>query len=660
MPNPVNYPAPEDSPTEVVAKLNEWFEDGERESHEARVEAEEGFDFYAGDQWDEADKAALEQAGRPALTINRIFPTVNSLSGTERQNRRAIKAYPRRGGTATVANLKTALMQHAIDESNGAFLLSEMFKEAVIGTQGWIQVNIEPDDDGSGRIVIEQPPTLEVMADPFAQEMDVNASARYIIRVKQVDRGELEAAYPEHADELDKIAAGGGGIIATLRTFVSWLTGAWSGGEDVSGKYRLAVRYYWWRQPVRRARWTDAQTGEAPKYVETEAEYANAETATAQEPGRFTLGNWRVDKVLYSAVVCGDTLLEGPTKDPMKGVTRFPLVRVIPCKGTKAFNYVGQLIGPQQEENKRRSQELAHLNSTTHSGYMVPDGALTPAMQTRLDNYGATPGVSIVYNPLKGKPERIEPGQLSQGHAELAAQASQDIKEISGVSDATLGYGAPSGTPARLVALQQRAGMVVTEPIFDQYSYAMILFGQLLDEVITAAGVYSEAEILQIVDKEDLVDRTLIEEAAAKVGQPPQPPAPRDPQAMAILTPEDQARVQAKMMEEKQVFEQQAKQYQQAVEAEVRAEVMRQLRDVKVGRYGIKIDETANSPTVRYGHFLEAMELNKATGGAIPARSLVLLSDLPNKEQLANELMPAQAPPQQGGGMPSAESMGMQ
>ena len=35
--------------------------------------------YYRGDQWDEADAAQLASEGRPALTINTILPTVNTV-----------------------------------------------------------------------------------------------------------------------------------------------------------------------------------------------------------------------------------------------------------------------------------------------------------------------------------------------------------------------------------------------------------------------------------------------------------------------------------------------------------------------------------------------------------------------------------------------------
>ena len=39
--------------------------------------------FYRGNQWDPADVATLDDEGRPALTINTILPTVNTVLGEQ-------------------------------------------------------------------------------------------------------------------------------------------------------------------------------------------------------------------------------------------------------------------------------------------------------------------------------------------------------------------------------------------------------------------------------------------------------------------------------------------------------------------------------------------------------------------------------------------------
>ena len=60
--------------------------------------------FYRGDQWDESDLAALEAEGRPALTINTVLPTVNTVLGEQSTRRADVQFKPRRNGDAEVAH----------------------------------------------------------------------------------------------------------------------------------------------------------------------------------------------------------------------------------------------------------------------------------------------------------------------------------------------------------------------------------------------------------------------------------------------------------------------------------------------------------------------------------------------------------------------------
>ena len=54
--------------------------------------------YYRGEQWDANDIATLDAEGRPALTINTILPTVNTVLGEQSSRRADIRFKPRRGG----------------------------------------------------------------------------------------------------------------------------------------------------------------------------------------------------------------------------------------------------------------------------------------------------------------------------------------------------------------------------------------------------------------------------------------------------------------------------------------------------------------------------------------------------------------------------------
>jgi hypothetical protein len=73
-----------------------------------RREAREDFDFEAGEQLNEEDKAILQDAKRPIVIFNRVGTTVDSVAGQEVGNRQEVQFLPRRLGVAKKKELLTS------------------------------------------------------------------------------------------------------------------------------------------------------------------------------------------------------------------------------------------------------------------------------------------------------------------------------------------------------------------------------------------------------------------------------------------------------------------------------------------------------------------------------------------------------------------------
>ena len=91
-----------------------------------RREAREDFDFEAGEQLSDDDKAILQDAKRPIVIFNRIGTTVDSVAG-QVGNRQEVQFLPRRRGVAKNNELLTSAAKwcrrqcDAEDESMDAF-----------------------------------------------------------------------------------------------------------------------------------------------------------------------------------------------------------------------------------------------------------------------------------------------------------------------------------------------------------------------------------------------------------------------------------------------------------------------------------------------------------------------------------------------------------
>ncbi len=55
-------------------------------THKWRNVAKQNYEFVKGKQWTDGDLNAMNKAGRPAITVNRIKPMINLLCGYSAQN----------------------------------------------------------------------------------------------------------------------------------------------------------------------------------------------------------------------------------------------------------------------------------------------------------------------------------------------------------------------------------------------------------------------------------------------------------------------------------------------------------------------------------------------------------------------------------------------
>ncbi|MEA3506805.1 MAG: hypothetical protein U9R36_04885, partial [Elusimicrobiota bacterium] len=249
-----------------------------------RKRAKENFRFYTGSQWDPKDIRKLKAQSRPALTINSILSTVNLVSGYQRQNRRDIKVYPRRGGTEKVSRALTELSKHAMDTTNGNYMKSMSFLDGAIGGKGWISLDLDYNVDPiNGDIKVERLSPFMVDEDPSADTYDLNQSAKYIIRSQWKTARQIGLIYPDKKKEFEnnidmfhKEINTYGSEVMTVETdsyqeAEEEMAPYHSQGQSADKKYKYKVRTIFWRQDERVKYLVDVKTLTAVPIDKTKA-----------------------------------------------------------------------------------------------------------------------------------------------------------------------------------------------------------------------------------------------------------------------------------------------------------------------------------------------------------------------------------------------------
>lgn len=447
-----------------------------------------GFNYYVGNQWDAADIAKLDKEKRPHLTINLVLPIINLLSGIQRQGRRDITVIARKGGLKPLAAVFTETIRHCIDVTDADYEISDCFLDGVIGNKGWLGLGINYDDDPvNGDIEVSKVSPFDMREDPDAKEYDLNRSGKFVIRDYWFDKNALLLNYPEKKAD---IKAGGLDIDPASGDVTE---------DNEKGVYRWRLRECWWKQYEKRLILINSVTGEIRPISSENREVA---LAVAAKSKLWHVKEWVVP-VLNKTVTAGNMVMEDVV-DPYNGVTMFPYYRFCPFWVDGYVMGVSQnLLGPQQEVNKRRSQALHNLNQTANSGFKVKK--VLNNYDRHLAKHGATPGVVLDESKAGGKIERIEPAPLSEGHVTSSRMSADDMKEISGANPDLMGQVIRNENESGIaIQLRQAQGMKVVELLFDNFARTQKLISLGLVDMVRFTDVYSDEEIRSIISDKNM------------------------------------------------------------------------------------------------------------------------------------------------------------
>ncbi len=163
-----------------------------------RSDAREDYKFRDGDQWDDEDKAYLEEQGRPCVTFNRIGPIVNSIKGQELNSRQEIRYLPRNvhDNDSSIVEVLNAAISFVRDSCDAEDEESDAYEDAVTCGMGWIETLVDFNEDPDGKITEERVPPLEMRWDTSSKKRNLS-DRHWHMREKWIPRGEVEEKWPK-------------------------------------------------------------------------------------------------------------------------------------------------------------------------------------------------------------------------------------------------------------------------------------------------------------------------------------------------------------------------------------------------------------------------------------------------------------------------------
>lgn len=685
MAKPVTYQAtkdkeaPKESKTTGEKLVLEDFRRARAKKREWIEAATKDYEFAVGDQWKDSDVSELESVGVKALTINKIQPNLFLISGIERQNRTDFKAFPEGEEDSVTADIATGLLKNAMKRTLGEYKLSEIFEDGVICGEGWLEPFIDYTYDLiNGDLKLKKINPFTVFVDPDSTEYDLS-DAEFVIKFTAgLTKKAIIRLFPNKKKQVEAISTGGitldqlgdgsdNGIEPQTKGYRDNAAERPTQGEIVEAEYDLTEYYY--RNYVTKYLVADKTQGTLKEVnSKEEAEnYVKQATVADQEGAATAVVIERTIPEIWVRCLVGQTEIDDYKCSFFPMWKSYPLIpffahRIttpIKKKHLMVQGIVRSLIDPQLELNKRRTQELRHLNSSTNSGWLSPKGAWVKKADVK--KFGSSAGAILEYNQGKDKPERIYPMALSAGHHELSAQAGQDIKEISGINADLLALQEGGQSSGRAIHLRQQQGVVMLQRILDNYGQTKQLLGRFilsqlgqLYSVDTATKVMGQAFITEnfSIPVHELAQKAM----ARKQAYPNAPISPEEQKAIA-QTQAFNAEVQNahKMVNEaagqpgapqqgiSPVVDEMGE-LVMVVDQEAVGQVFNMvLTDTEVGKYDIAVGEAANSQTVKFANYLMLTEMAKS-GMPIPPDVIVEESglQLSSKKKILNSIAAAQ------------------
>jgi len=403
------------------------------------TKAERCDNFYNGEQWNAADKAKLARQRRPALTLNKLLPSVAAIQGQQLSNRSDVSFRPKDGGNPETAMALDKLWLHISQTNHLDELESDVFTDGIITSRGFYDVRMDFSDNIYGDVRIKLLNPYNVIVDPDAEEYDPKAWKEAWL-TKWLSHDDIERLYGKDVSKQLK-----GKIQSRYEIgydFVDKRFGSFGGSErrvgdefdpDATHRRRFRVLERQHRTKSIRPHFVDIITGETRVIPEG---WGPEKIAMAVQYYNLQVIKRPYEEIHWTVTI--DDVLAHNEKSPYSDFTivpYFPFFR----HGT-TIGLVENMIDPQELYNKTKSQELHVINSTANGGWQGEEGQLANMSEEELEHRGAETGLVIMRKKGTLPLEKIQPNQIPSGLDRIGYMAAEDLKEISMASDSLRGF----------------------------------------------------------------------------------------------------------------------------------------------------------------------------------------------------------------------------
>ena len=174
--------------------------------------AQKSQEFFLGDQLTDDEQKTLLESGMPDFIVNRITPVIEMMKFFATANNPRWQAVGAEGSDIDVAAVHADIADYCWYNSDGDSLYSHAVQDALVKGLGFLQVDVDPDQDrGMGEVIFQRVDPFDVYVDPMSRDF-LFRDANYIIIKKDLPKSQLINLFPDSKAKIKKANSDGTSI----------------------------------------------------------------------------------------------------------------------------------------------------------------------------------------------------------------------------------------------------------------------------------------------------------------------------------------------------------------------------------------------------------------------------------------------------------------
>jgi uncharacterized protein YjlB len=471
---------------EFLSDMRKFYADDITYDDDNRKAMVEDLEFTAGEQWPKEIQEERDRKGLPRLTVNRLPAYVGLVLGQYRRNKAAIKVLPDEGGDKDVAKVRQGIIRFIEKRSKAQIAYNTAHQNQVIGGDGAFRIRL----DYATNSVFDQDLFIEQIPDAMSvvwdrQSVDpTGKDAGHCFVMDNLTDTEFKAAFPN-----SKVASFDAGSMYSTETR----------GQGWYENNTVRVVEYW--RVLERDATLIMTVGGKTIEVDRENVQEWAATVARGTDGRPLIRQTRI-KYAEMYLSNGVELLDGPYVLPIDRVPVFRAVGWEVYVGQKRnrFGLVRFLKDPQRMHNYWRSIIAEKLMKAPKAEWIAPDTAVE-GREEDFRNAAMSDDPLLIWNGDSGQaPQKVPPVEMEAALVQEAGMASQDIRDVSNLHEASLGMVANEVSGKAINARQEvgEAGLMVYQ---DNLNLAIEECGRTINSLLPF--VYDTKRTMRILGEDD-------------------------------------------------------------------------------------------------------------------------------------------------------------